>query len=69
MYSATAIWMADKLKQFCSEHDNCSKCPFGYYPTLIGSNGGRKATFTECRINEQPSSWTIPEEVDSNDED
>lgn len=62
MYDSTAIFMAQKLKEFCGEHDDCSKCCFAYHPTLIGLYGERTAPYLECRLNEVPKDWTFPEE-------
>ena len=62
MYDATARFMAEKLKEFCEDKQNCSKCVFGYHPTYIGSDGERTATYFDCRLDGSPNEWIIPED-------
>lgn len=62
MYDSTARFMVEKLKQFCSEHDDCSKCPFSHHPILIGLRGEYVAPYTECIFYGSPNEWAIPEE-------
>lgn len=63
MYDETAMFIANKLKEFCEEKPNCSRCPFGYHPTCIGSGGERTAPYFDCRLGEgSPNEWVIPEE-------
>ncbi len=63
MYDSTARFMAKKLKEFCGEHDDCSKCPFFHHPILTGVRGEYVAPYRECRFYGSPNEWSIPEEV------
>ena len=64
MYDVTARFMAEKLKEFCEDKQNCGNCVFGYHPTYIGPDGERTASYFDCRLCEDsPNQWTIPEEA------
>ena len=62
MYDATARFMAEKLKEFCEEQADCSKCPFAYHRTLIGSDGEHLDKALSCGLGYPEDDWTIPEE-------
>ena len=62
MYDTTARFMAEKLKEFCEEQAHCSKCPFAYNRTLIGSNGKQVSKYFLCGLGHPDDEWIIPEE-------
>ena len=62
MYEATARFLATKLKEYCEEQADCSKCPFAYHPTLIGVRGEYVPPYRECRFYGSPNEWIIPKE-------
>ena len=65
MYDSTAIFMANKLKEFCESKVNCGHCPFAYHPTLIGSNGEQISIGLSCGLGYPEIEWNIPEEGDN----